>query len=166
MGSNADPLSIATEKTIISPVSGKEQGLVFEKPASTSEETVAIVDGDEIKESDYTEEEYKKLLRKIDRFLLPLMVYSVVFQFKIFVSLLTKASGFATAYSRRTRPHSEHKRSLVCETIPISLVNSTLGSPQSSTLPILRASSRVTSYFKDGLSESLCLSTCYVGVGR
>ncbi|KAL0258325.1 hypothetical protein SLS55_007501 [Diplodia seriata] len=37
------------------------------------EVVVAYQDGDEIRESDYTEEQYKKLLRKIDRYLLPLM---------------------------------------------------------------------------------------------
>lgn len=75
MASNPDPLSIATEKTIMPPVAGKEQQLVSEKRDSSSEEGVVIdINGDVIKESDYTEEQYKKLLRKVDRYLLPLMV--------------------------------------------------------------------------------------------
>lgn len=71
-----DPLSIAAPNTIIPPVSGKAH--VDEKVTlgDSSSEEVAVVfeDGDVIKESDYTDEEYKKLLKKIDRFLLPLMV--------------------------------------------------------------------------------------------
>lgn len=48
------------------------------KVATTTTDDVDIVavvgpGGDEIRESDYTEEQYKKLLRKIDRYLLPLM---------------------------------------------------------------------------------------------
>lgn len=75
MASNPDPVSIATEKTIIPPVAGKEQQFVSEKRDSSSEEGVVIeINGDVIKESDYTEEQYKKLLRKVDRYLLPLMV--------------------------------------------------------------------------------------------
>lgn len=73
MSSNPDPLSIATEKTIIPPVAGKEPQLVTEKGDSLSEDAV-IFDGDVIRESDYTEEQYKKILKKIDRTLLPLMV--------------------------------------------------------------------------------------------
>lgn len=75
MASNPDPMSIATEKTILPPVAGKEHQIVSEKQDYSSDEGVVIeVNGDVIKESDYTEEQYKKLLRKIDRFLLPLMV--------------------------------------------------------------------------------------------
>lgn len=75
MTSNPDPLSIATEKTIMPLVAGKDQQLVSEKRDSSSEEGVVIeINGDVIKESDYTEEQYKKLLRKVDRYLLPLMV--------------------------------------------------------------------------------------------
>ena len=74
MSSNADPVSIATEKTILPPVSGKDHDIITEKRDSSSDDAVVISDdGDVIKESDYTEEQYKKLLRKIDRVLLPLM---------------------------------------------------------------------------------------------
>ncbi|KAL1589884.1 hypothetical protein WHR41_01274 [Cladosporium halotolerans] len=74
MASNPDPVSIASEKTIMPPVAGKEQQFVSEKRDSSSEEGVVIeINGDVIKESDYTEEQYKKLLRKVDRYLLPLM---------------------------------------------------------------------------------------------
>ncbi|KAL3422436.1 major facilitator superfamily transporter [Phlyctema vagabunda] len=38
-----------------------------------SNDIVEVIDGDVIRESDYTPEQYKKLLKKIDRFLLPLM---------------------------------------------------------------------------------------------
>ncbi|RDW83238.1 MFS general substrate transporter-26 [Coleophoma crateriformis] len=45
-----------------------------EKDQSSSDVEVVIVDGEDIiKESDYTPEEYKTLLKKIDRYLLPLM---------------------------------------------------------------------------------------------
>ncbi|GAB7331297.1 hypothetical protein MBLNU13_g02744t2 [Cladosporium sp. NU13] len=74
MSSNPDPLSIATEKTILPPVFGKENQYISEKRDSSSEEAVVVNGGEDIiKESDYTEEDYKKLLKKIDRFLLPLM---------------------------------------------------------------------------------------------
>lgn len=74
MASNPDPLSIATTTTIMPPVAGKEQHFISEKRDSSSEEAVVIShDGDVIRESDYTEADYKKLLKKIDRFLLPLM---------------------------------------------------------------------------------------------
>jgi len=74
MGSNADPLSIATEKTILPPVFGKETQFISEKRDSSSEEAVVVNGGEDIiKESDYTDEDYKKLLKKVDRFLLPLM---------------------------------------------------------------------------------------------
>lgn len=81
--SNPDPLSLATAETIIPPNYGhKEYQVEKEKVSdgrgSTSDADVEIVaidaSGDIIKESDYTPEEYKKLLRKIDRYLLPLMV--------------------------------------------------------------------------------------------
>jgi ACS family allantoate permease-like MFS transporter len=74
MGSNFDPVSIATEKTILPPVFGKKDQYVSEKRDSSSEEAIVVNGGEDvIKESDYTDEDYKKLLRKIDRFLLPLM---------------------------------------------------------------------------------------------
>ncbi|KAH7419590.1 major facilitator superfamily domain-containing protein [Cadophora sp. MPI-SDFR-AT-0126] len=45
-----------------------------EKSSSEGDVDVVVVeDGDEIRESDYTPEDYKKLLKKIDRYLLPLM---------------------------------------------------------------------------------------------
>lgn len=46
---------------------------IDEKNQSSSDVEVVVVDGDIIRESDYTPEQYKKLLRKIDRYLLPLM---------------------------------------------------------------------------------------------
>jgi hypothetical protein len=56
------------------PVFGKEAQYVSEKRDSSSEEAIVVsVSGDIIKESDYTDEDYKKLLKKIDRYLLPLM---------------------------------------------------------------------------------------------
>jgi ACS family allantoate permease-like MFS transporter len=74
MASNPDPLSIATEKTILPPSFGKENQYISEKRDSSSEEAVVVNGGEDIiKESDYTEADYKKLLKKIDRFLLPLM---------------------------------------------------------------------------------------------
>lgn len=74
MGSNPDPLSIATEKTIMPPAFGKESQFITEKRDSSSEEAVVVNGGEDIiKESDYTDADYKKLLKKIDRFLLPLM---------------------------------------------------------------------------------------------
>ena len=72
--SNPDPLSIATQTTIMPPVAGKEQHFISEKRDSSSEEAVVIdQNGDIIRETDYTDADYKKLLKKIDRFLLPLM---------------------------------------------------------------------------------------------
>lgn len=74
MSSNPDPVSVATEKTILPPVFGKENQYISEKRDSSSEEAVVVNSGEDIiKESDYTDEDYKKLLKKIDRFLLPLM---------------------------------------------------------------------------------------------
>lgn len=78
MSSNIDPMSVATEKTIIPPVSGKEPELITEKQDSSSEDAV-VFNGDVIRESDYTEEQYKMILKKIDRTLLPLMVYQTKF---------------------------------------------------------------------------------------
>lgn len=74
--SNADPLTIATEKTTLPPVLGKTPGALDEKTIDSSgDEVVAIGENEDIiKESDYTPEQYKKLTRKIDRYLLPLMV--------------------------------------------------------------------------------------------
>ncbi|TVY25264.1 putative transporter [Lachnellula hyalina] len=46
---------------------------IDEKNQSSSDVEVVVVDGDIIRESDYTPEQYRKLLRKIDRYLLPLM---------------------------------------------------------------------------------------------
>lgn len=55
-------------------------------------EVVAVYqDGDEIRESDYTEEQYKKLLRKIDRYLLPLMWFCYGIQQTDKTSLSTQA---------------------------------------------------------------------------
>jgi hypothetical protein len=72
--SNPDPLSIATQTTIMPPVAGKDQLFISEKRDSSSEEAVVInQNGDLIRESDYTDADYKKLLKKIDRYLLPLM---------------------------------------------------------------------------------------------
>jgi hypothetical protein len=79
MSSNPDPLSIATEKTILPPVFGKETQYISEKKKrdSSSEEEAVVVTlngtEDTIKESDYSDADYKKLLKKIDRYLLPLM---------------------------------------------------------------------------------------------
>lgn len=72
--SNFDPLSIAAQTTIMPPVAGKEQHFISEKRDSSSEEAVVIIqNGEVIRESDYTDADYKKLLKKIDRYLLPLM---------------------------------------------------------------------------------------------
>jgi len=51
---------------------------IDEKNQSSSDVEVVVVDGDIIRESDYTPEQYKKLLRKIDRYLLPLMCMTVL----------------------------------------------------------------------------------------
>jgi MFS transporter, ACS family, allantoate permease len=53
----------------------KQPNTIDEKGDTTTDVQVVAIDhdGDIIKESDYTPEEYKKLLRKIDRYLLPLM---------------------------------------------------------------------------------------------
>jgi len=79
MASNADPLSIATEKPILPPVFGKTPAGVDEKTIDSSDDEVIVIGDNEdiIKESDYTPEQYKKLTRKIDRYLLPLMVRSI-----------------------------------------------------------------------------------------
>ncbi|KAK0099518.1 hypothetical protein ONS96_008356 [Cadophora gregata f. sp. sojae] len=75
----------STENHGVTPISQSEQLSIDEKypidekceKSSSSDEHVDVVvveeGGDDIKESDYTPEEYKKLLKKIDRYLLPLM---------------------------------------------------------------------------------------------
>ncbi|KAM0722237.1 hypothetical protein Q7P37_001678 [Cladosporium fusiforme] len=90
MASNPDPLSIATEKTIVPPVFGKEPEVMTEKQDSSSEDAV-VFNGDVIRESDYTEEQYKKILRKIDRTLLPLMWFCYGIQQTDKTSLGTQA---------------------------------------------------------------------------
>lgn len=52
-----------------------KQPTIDEKSASPIESDAIAFDhdGDTIKESDYSDEDYKQLLRKVDRFLLPLM---------------------------------------------------------------------------------------------
>lgn len=110
MSSNPDPLSIATEKTIMPPVSGKEPDIVTEKQDSSSEDAV-VINGDVIKESDYTEEQYRKILKKIDRTLLPLMVCCRWLAGWRHSTELTLSSGSATASNKRTRLLWERKRS-------------------------------------------------------
>ncbi|KAK3621088.1 hypothetical protein LTR56_023014 [Elasticomyces elasticus] len=72
----------------------------FKQPASDDEKSIANgtvspvshhQDEDVIKESDYTPEEYKKLLRKIDRYLLPLMWFCYGIQQTDKTSLGTQA---------------------------------------------------------------------------
>lgn len=78
--STPDPISIATEKSILPAAPGKSPDIVTIRHDSSSDEVaIKTEDGEDIiKESDYTPEEYKQLVRKIDRYLLPLMVRVVV----------------------------------------------------------------------------------------
>lgn len=89
LGKSEEKGSVPVEKDTTAQVTmeqdsdGKDKILDEKVPPSRSETPevgdgqVVIIDKDGnvdvIKETDYTEAEYKKLLRKVDRFLLPLM---------------------------------------------------------------------------------------------
>ncbi|KAF2142939.1 uncharacterized protein K452DRAFT_248575 [Aplosporella prunicola CBS 121167] len=66
---------------------------IKEKNEEVSDTEVVAVpfDGDVLRESDYTPEQYKKLLRKIDRYLLPLMWFCYGVQQTDKISLSTQA---------------------------------------------------------------------------
>ena len=88
MATNPEPAAIlvdpATEKSLEAKTSYNKAIDIDEKPDRKSSDTPDVAEGelvaidkdgnvDVIRETDYTEAEYKKLLRKIDRYLLPLM---------------------------------------------------------------------------------------------
>lgn len=127
--SNPDPISIATEKSILPPSFGKQPEIVTVKNDSSSDElAVKTEDGEDlIKESDYTPEEYKQLVRKIDRYLLPLMVRPIKYHMLDYNIAHRMPSGSATASSKPTRPPSAPRRSLASARTPASLDSNTPG---------------------------------------
>ncbi|EOD47610.1 putative major facilitator superfamily transporter protein [Neofusicoccum parvum] len=100
MGSTLDPNHIVAQvgidirASLQQSRSSNEKAMDEKKAADVDDvEVIAVesADGDEISESDYTEEQYKKLLRKIDRYLLPLMWFCYGIQQTDKTSLSTQA---------------------------------------------------------------------------
>lgn len=100
MASTSDPAQIVAEADVRASLDNSrssDEKAVDEKKNITAavDEDIEVVavyqDGDEIRESDYTEEQYKKLLRKIDRYLLPLMWFCYGIQQTDKTSLSTQA---------------------------------------------------------------------------
>ncbi|KAB2578542.1 MFS transporter [Lasiodiplodia theobromae] len=100
MTSTSDPAHIVAEADVRASLDNSrssDEKAVDEKKNITAavDEDIEVVavyqDGDEIRESDYTEEQYKKLLRKIDRYLLPLMWFCYGIQQTDKTSLSTQA---------------------------------------------------------------------------
>ncbi|EKG14879.1 Major facilitator superfamily domain general substrate transporter [Macrophomina phaseolina MS6] len=99
MASTIDPtLAMAQADTAVRASSDKSRSsnekATDEKKTATADDVEVVAsyqDSDEIHESDYTEEEYKKLLRKIDRYLLPLMWFCYGIQQTDKTSLGTQA---------------------------------------------------------------------------
>lgn len=99
MTSTLDPSHIVAQATTdvrasLTKSRSSDEKIMDEKKAASADdvEVVAVEqDGDVIRESDYTDEQYKKLLRKIDRYLLPLMWFCYGIQQTDKTSLGTQA---------------------------------------------------------------------------
>ncbi|KAF4310160.1 putative major facilitator superfamily transporter protein [Botryosphaeria dothidea] len=99
MTSTIDPSHIVAQATTdvrasLTKSRSSDEKIMDEKKAASADdvEVVAVEqDGDVIRESDYTDEQYKKLLRKIDRYLLPLMWFCYGIQQTDKTSLGTQA---------------------------------------------------------------------------